>query len=292
MSPSDPLEPTDADDRLRSSSAGIRIVFGLYAGVLVAGFVTAAATLQAVSSASLAEIYLVGLAGGFLAGIAAAGIDGTLAIRLGRSRRRRASPSVPAVPFGAAAVASWWLSLESILTLVATGSAVGLLVLGYVVAELARTRYVEAVVAGDPLDSWRWTPPRAGKAYTLIALVWLFMALTGAASGNWTAAVVWVAIALGWIVAGVIEGRWQTGWGTQPEIRVYENGLVKRRPFTETLVPWEDVSHVRLRDDELVLDRDLFDVRLERSELADLETVRDAIERTRPNGAGRNRTAD
>lgn len=292
MSSDDPLESAGVDRRLTPSSTGFQTVFGLYAGVLVAGIVTAAAALQAVSSAALAGIYLIGFAGGFLAGIAAARIDGTLAIRLGRSRVRRASLSVPAAPFGAVAVASWWLSLESALSLVATVSAAGLLVLGYVVAELARTRYADAVVAADPVDSWWWTPPRAGRAYTLVALGWLFMVIASAANGNWTAAAAWIVIVPGWIVAGIIEDRWRIEWGVRPEIRVYENGFVKRRPFTETFVPWADVSHVRLRDDELVLDRGLFDVRLERSELEDLEAVRDAIERTRPNATGRNRTAD
>lgn len=118
------------------------------------------------------------------------------------------------------------------------------------------------------------------------------MALSNAAGGNRTATVAWLVLALDWIVGGVVDGRWRTEWGAQPEIRVHENGLVERRPFTKSFVPWGSVSHVRLRNDDLVLDRGLFDVRLERSELADLGAVRDAIERVRPNATGRSRAAD
>lgn len=52
MSSDDPLESAGADRRLTPSSTGFQTVFGLYAGVLVAGIVTAAAALQAVSSAT------------------------------------------------------------------------------------------------------------------------------------------------------------------------------------------------------------------------------------------------
>ena len=261
------------------SSAPFRLVFGLYAGVLVGGVAASVAAIQTVSSAALAAIFLGGLVAGAVVAIVIARIDERLPIRLGRSRQRRALLIVPGIPglVGAAAAASSWSPIAS--TFVTTGSSITLLVLGYVLGELARTGYTEAVAAGGPTDSWRWTPPGGGTVYTLVALGWLVLTLINAAGGNWTAAVVWMLITLGWIVGGLVEGRWQTRWGATPEIRIHENGLVKRRPFTKSFVPWEDVSHVQLHEDELVVDRGLFDVRLERSELADLEAVREAIER-------------
>lgn len=262
-----------------SSSARFRLVFGLYVGVLVGGVAASVGAAQFVSSAALAAIFLGGLAIGGVVAVVIARVDERLPIRLGRSRPRRALLVLPGIPglLGAATVASSWSPIAS--TFVTTGSSIALLVVGYVLGELARTGYTEAVAAGGPTDSWRWTPPGGGTAYTLVALGWLVLAVINAADGTWTAAVVWMLITLGWIVGGLVEGRWQTRWGATPEIRVHENGLVKHRPFTKSFVSWDEVSHVRLHEDELVLDRGLFDVRLERAELADLEAVREAIER-------------
>ncbi|AGB35930.1 PH domain-containing protein [Natronococcus occultus] len=262
-----------------SSSRGFRTVLGLYLGVLVAGVAASVAATQSVSEAVLVAVFAGGLATGAILGVVAARLDDDLAIRLGRSRRRRALLYLPGIPglLGAAAVATSWSPIAS--TFVATGSSLSVLVVGYVLGGIARSEYVEAVTAGEPTATWSWTPPGGGKVDTFVALAWLFIAFANAVGGNWAAAVVWLLIAVGWIVAGAIEGRWQTRWGTHPEIRVHDDGLVKRRPFTKTFVPWDEVSHVRLHEDELVLDRGLFDVRLERSELAELEAARETIER-------------
>ncbi|WP_394740745.1 hypothetical protein [Natronococcus roseus] len=272
---------SDASEQSASSpSSWFRTAFGLYLGVLVAGITASVAATQQVSDAVLAAAFVGGLATGGILGVLAARLDGDLAIRLGRSRRRRALLYLPGIPglLGAAAATVSWSPIAS--TLVATGSSLALLVLGFVLGGLAQTEYVEGVTADEPTATWEWTPPGGGKVDTFVALAWLFTAFANAAGGNWSAAVVWLLIAVGWIVGGAIEGRWQTSWGADPEIRVHEAGLVKRRPFTKAFVPWDEVAHVRLHEDELVLDRGLFDVRLERSELAELEAVRETIERT------------
>jgi hypothetical protein len=263
-----------------SPSSGFRTALGLYLGVLVAGVAASAAATQPVSDAVLAAVFVGGLATGGVLGVLAARVDGDLAARLGQSRRRRALLYLPGIPglLGAAAATTSWSPIAS--TLVATGSSLAVLVLGFVLVGIARTEYVESVTTGEPADAWAWTPPGGGIVYALVTLAWLSIALVNAIAGNWAAAVVWLLIAVGWVVGGVLEGRWQTSWGADPEIRVYEQGLVKRRPFTKTFVPWDEVSHVRLHEDELVLDRGLFDVRLERSELDELEPVRETIERT------------
>ncbi|MFU8867718.1 hypothetical protein [Natronococcus sp.] len=263
-----------------SPSSGFRTALGLYLGALVAGVAASVAATQQVSDAVLAAVFVGGLATGGIFGVVATRLDGDLAIRLGRSRRRRALLYLPGIPglLGAAAATMSWSPIAS--TFVATGSSLALLVVGYVLGGIARSEYVETITADEPAATWEWTPPDGGKADTLLAVLWGFLALVNAIDGNVAAAIVWLLIAIGWIVAGAIEGRWRTPWGADPEIRVHEAGLVKRRPFTKAFVPWEEVSHVRLHEDELVLDRGLFDVRLERSELADLEAVRETIERT------------
>ncbi|WP_293031559.1 hypothetical protein [Natronococcus sp.] len=271
--------PDASEHSTNSPSSGFRTVLGLYLGVLVAGVAASVAATQQVSDAVLAAVFAGGLVTGAIFGIVAARVDADLPIRLGRSRRRRALLYLPGIPglLGAAAVASSWSPVAS--PFVATASSLSLLVLGYVLGGVARTEYVETMTAGGPVDTWGWTPPGGGKVDAFLAVAWLSIALVNTVGGNWTAAAVWLLIALGWIVAGGLEGRWQTPWGSDPEIRVYEDGLVKRRPFTKTFVPWDEVSHVRLHEDELVLDRGLFDVRLERSELDELEAVRETIER-------------
>ncbi|MDG5758256.1 hypothetical protein QA600_02765 [Natronococcus sp. A-GB1] len=275
---SDSSEPTD--DAAGSPSTRFRVVLGLYLGVLVAGIAASMAATQQVSDAVLAAAFVGGLATGGILGVLVARLDGDLAIRLGRSRRRRALLYLPGIPglLGAAAATMAWSPIAS--TLVATGSSLAVLVLGFVLGGLAQTEYVEAVTVDEPTATWGWTPPGGGKIDVLLGGLWGFLALSNAVGGNWAAAVVWLLIAVGWIVGGAIEGRWQTSWGADPEIRVHEAGLVKRRPFTKAFVPWDEVSHVRLHEDELVLDRGLFDVRFERSELAELEAVRETIERT------------
>lgn len=271
--------PDTSEQSTSSPSSGFRAALGLYLGVLVAGVATSVAATQQFSDVALATVFAGGLATGGILGVVATWLDGDLAIRLGRSRRRRALLYLPGIPglLGAAAATMSWSPIASIL--VATGSSLSVLVLGYVLGGIARTEYVEAVTTGERAATWEWTPPGSSKIYALVAVVWLFTALSNAVGDNWSAAVVWLLIAVGWIVGGAIEGRWQTRWGADPEIRVHEGGLVKRRPFTKTFVPWDEVSHVQLHEDELVLDRGLFDVRLERSELAELEAVRETIER-------------
>lgn len=271
--------PDSSEHPVDSSSRGFRIALGLYLGVLVAGVAASVAATGQVSDAVLAAVFVGGLATGTILGIVAAWLDDDLAVRLGRSRRRRALLVLPGAPgLLGAATASWsWSPIAS--ALVATGSSLAVLVVGYVLGAVARTEYVETVAADEPIGTWNWTPPGGGRADAVLAVLWGVLALGNAIDGNFAAAVVWLLIALGWIVAGAIEGRWRTPWGVDPEIRVHEDGLVKRRPFTKTFVPWDEVAHVRLREDELVLDRGLFDVRLERSELAELEAVRETIER-------------
>ncbi|OLZ42421.1 hypothetical protein A6E15_16255 [Natrinema saccharevitans] len=276
------LEATESPD------VRFRLAFGAYVGLLVAGV----AAVVVVAFADPTATALLGTAvaaflGGCLAGVGLASRVRGLAVRLGRTWGRRATLVLLPVPFGLAAAASLVTPLESPVGVVALAAAVAVAVAGSVLRWLAATRSADALTPGDPTAAWRWESPSRPRLDALLLLaMWLLLGIGDGLAGNWAGALVWAGLALAWAADGLAEGRWRLGSiGSTPEIRVYENGLVKRRPYTREFVPWDDVAHVRLREDELVLDRGLFDVRFDRDELPDLEAVRAEIEGRVPNGA-------
>lgn len=113
----------------------------------------------------------------------------------------------------------------------------------------------------------------------VLLVIWLGLAVVYAVAGDWLSTLVWGTLGVLWLTTGLIEGRFQIdGLGTTPEIRIHETGFVKQRPLTSTFVSWETVDHVRLRDDELVFDRGLFDTRLDRDALESPDKILAAIE--------------
>ncbi|AGB29997.1 hypothetical protein C488_19047 [Natrinema pellirubrum DSM 15624] len=265
-----------------------RLAFGGYVGVLVAGLVTVLVVLvrPETTSNGVAGTYAAGLGGGCLVGVVLASRIRGLAVRLGRTWGRRAALVLLPVPFGIAAGASLLTPLESRVLLVALASSIAVAIVGMILRWLVATRYTDAITTGDPIGTWEWTPPGAPKLDALVLALWSVLAVSNAVTEDWAGSLVWIGLAALWLCSGLAEGRWQVGsFGATPEIRVYENGLVKRRPYTRSFVPWDEVSHVRLREDELVLDRGLFDVRFDRDELPELEAVRAEIEGRLPNGA-------
>ncbi|MFC4540725.1 hypothetical protein ACFO5R_02135 [Halosolutus amylolyticus] len=274
----DPDESDDPDRVLRFAAA-------LYGGLLFAGVVSI--TLLAStpigprppSVTVLASTYVGGLLFGAVLGAVIASRDRVLPARLGRTARRRFLPILPVLPFGALVAASWWGPIGDAAATVALGTAAALSLTGYVLARVAQSRYVERVTADEPIAAWRWTPPNAHKLDAAIIALFLFLAVGNAFSGDWVLAGGWLFVAVFWVISAVEEGRWQVGAGSTTEIRVHDAGLVKRRPYTRSLVPWETIDRVRLREGELVLDRGLFDVRFDREELADPEAALETIER-------------
>ncbi|QCW01770.1 hypothetical protein [Natrinema pallidum] len=263
-----------------------RLAFGGYIGVLVAGLVTAMAVLRrpAMASTAVTGTAVAGLGGGCLAGVAFAGHSPGLAVRLGRTRRRRAALLLPAVPFGLAVAASLVGPLESRLAFVALVSMVVVALTGGLVTWMAQTRYVDAVTSDAPVATWQWEPPSSPTLDAVVFAMWLLLGAANAYRGDWLQSIVWAGLALLWLCSGLAEDRWRIGsMGATPEIRVHETGLVKQRPYTRLIVLWDDVDHVRLRADDLVLDRSLFDVRFDRDELAALEAAHEEIERRLPN---------
>ncbi|WP_339105289.1 hypothetical protein [Haloterrigena salinisoli] len=272
----------DGDDE--PSDGRFRLAVAVYAGALVAGVVSIAAVLTALVPGDLPVVYAVGFAGGFVGGLALASVDPRLPSRLGRSLVRRVALVAPAFPvlFG------WFVLLESTVGFVVLWSALAVFSSGYVLSQLAGNRYVDAITAGEPDERWRWEPASSAVLDGVIAGLWALLAVGNVAVGNSLEALVWLLMAVGWIASGLAEGRWSFGPGRERcEVQLYERGLVKRRPYTKEFVPWREIGHVRLREDELVLDRGLRDVRFDREELEDADALLEALDRHLETAGGR-----
>ncbi|WP_126663947.1 hypothetical protein [Haloterrigena salifodinae] len=258
------------------SDGRFRLVVAVYAGALLAGVVSVAAVLTAFVRGPLPAVYAAGFVGGFVGGLALAAADPRLPVRLGRTLGRRAAVVVPTVPF----VVIWFAPLEAAVDAVALWAVITVFVSGYVLSQLAGNRYVDAVTTGEPAERWRWTPPGSPIVDALLAGIWLVIGIGDAVTGSPAQGLLWLSLAVFWMVSCLVEGRWSFGPGRERcEIQFYKTGLVKRRPYTKAFVPWRDVNHVRLREGELVIDRGLRDVRFDRDELEDPEAVLEAIDR-------------
>lgn len=277
-------EDVEADESGHDPDVGFRSAVAGYAGVLLAATTLLAVAILDASRAGLVGATVGAFAIGAVLGWFVSSRVPNLSSRLGRTRRRRAAPALPAVPLvavGAAAMLGQAAGPVAIATLAALFA---VLVAGYALSRIAQTRSVDAVIDGEPLAVYRWEPPRSPVADRLLLALWLFLAAGSAYAGDWFGALVWGGSGLFWAVAGLAEGRFRLlEPGVTPELRIHEAGLVKQRPYSRSFVPWEEVDHVRLREDELVLDRGLFDVRFGRDELESdaLEDVLGTLEERR-----------
>ncbi|WP_254762462.1 hypothetical protein [Natrinema marinum] len=271
--------PAIGDRIAESPEATFPFAFAGYVGTLVATLAAFAVVRVDISPTVAGAVVVVGFLVGTLVGVAIAGRDQRLPVRLGRSWRRRTAVLSPAAPLGLIAGAAWLGRLEPDVGLVGLGAMFLVAIIGLVTMRLAETCYVASITADEPRAHWRWEPPSTRRLDTFVLAVWLLLGATNAYGGEWASAIVWTGLALGWMCTGLAEGRWRiASFGEPPEIRVHDAGLVTQRPYTRAIVPWSDVSRVRLREDELVLDRGFFDVRFERDQLADLEAARAVIE--------------
>ena len=287
------------DDGARQA---LNLAAGGYVGVVLAGVVTTAvalagppvwagatplpaSTLVLVLVLVLVGTYLLGLVLGTAVGLVIVRRDRRLPGRLGRTRRRRLLPYVPGLPFAAIGVASIWLSIQDRVVIVAVGTVAAILIAGTALATVARTSYVEQVTVTEPAAVWNWEPPGFARLATLLFGLWLALGVGNALAGNWTGAIVWTTIGLLWAISCIVEGRWRVGSASEPQLQLYEAGLVQRRPYTATIVPWETIDRVWLREGELVLDRGFFDVRFDTDDLEDPDAVYAAIERRLSTGA-------
>ena len=272
-------------------NATFRAAVGLYAGALLAGLVTTATALSVGSSAPLGGIAVAAFPIGAAAGVGLAGRLRALPSRLGRTWRRKLVILCGALPFAAVIAASVLGPLAPAVGLAALGSAVAVAISGLVLAQAAENGYADAVTDGDePIASWRWHwSPTGSRKLDLVQFVLVvsgsLLAVDDALAGGWWTAIVWIGVVLTITAASIAEGRW-TRWlpsgQTEAAVRVYEHGFATERPFRRQFVPWSSISRVRLRDDELVVDRSgLFDHRFDRDDLEDPEALREAIDRRR-----------
>ncbi|PCR92544.1 hypothetical protein CP557_00280 [Natrinema ejinorense] len=262
-----------------------RLAFGGYVGVLLAGIVASVLALTDRPSIVVLGATVVALLSGCLVAIALARHAGGLAVWLGGTRGRRSAIVLLAGPFGMATAASLVTAFPSRFTNATLGAGIVVAIVGAVLGWMAQSRAVNAVTGDEPAATWQWQPPSSPKLDAVLLATWALLGATAAASGDWAESMLWAGLAAFWVCSSLVEGRWRVGSvGETPEIRVYDAGLVKQRPYTRSLVSWSDVSHVRVREDELVLDRGLFDVRFDRDELAELEAIRAEIERHLPDG--------
>ncbi|APW97279.1 hypothetical protein CHINAEXTREME_05605 [Halobiforma lacisalsi AJ5] len=271
--------PSDAGNTAARDGVVDRLA-AVYAGVFLS---SAAATIATAADGSNAFRVLalagVALGVGTVSGLFLSRRVSPLSKRLGRSRRRRIGALMPALPFAAVGLAAGLGRLPEVTGVVALLSGVAIAVTALALTAVATTRYVDTVV-GEPRATCRWTPPRRPVLDAALLVFWVLLAGINALGGDGLWAVVWAGLGVLWVVSGFVEGRLRpAGTGVEPELRVHDIGLVKRRPYTAILVRWDDVDHARLREGELVLERGLFDVRFDRDDLEDPDAVLAASER-------------
>lgn len=275
---SPPDAPADAGPATLSATTVRRVVAG-YTGAILAALALTGTVAIAAATAVVAGATLLGFGLGAVLGSGIVRRVPDLPTRLGGLRGRRVALFLPAAPFGVVGLVSIPGLVDGELGIATLASASAIVVAGYALLGVASTRYATAVTSDDPIVTCQWQPPRAPGLDAFLLVAWTALAVLNAVVGNWLSALVWGGLGLCWVIGGLVEGRFRLGErGTDPEIRIHENGLVKQRPYTSTFVSWDDVDHVRLRDGELVFDRGLFDVRLDSEALDAPEDVLAAVE--------------
>ncbi|SDQ30285.1 hypothetical protein [Natronobacterium texcoconense] len=266
---------------------------GFYLGIVVAGVVALAAIAADASTAAV----LVTTPSTVVATLLVALVFGDrlsgLPEQLGRNRRRRLLPALPAAVFATALLVPAVLPLESTprltiaaiaLTFVTGATAVG-------IAQMSRNRYVDAITGDEPEVAWTWhrTTFDTGLWGMIAAGGGVLLVVSGfssIASGNGTgvwfvgygslALLLWLSDRRGWDAWGLPDG--EDRWGNA-DLEAYEAGVVVDR-FEQKLVPWDRIDGVRLTEGELVLERRRwFDLRCDRSVIDDPESVHATLER-------------
>ncbi|MFP8953805.1 PH domain-containing protein [Natrialbaceae archaeon A-arb3/5] len=270
---------------------GFRVAVAFYAGVVVAGIGSAAAIGAGAESATVLSLFPSTVTITLLAGFVLANRSAGLAERLGRSRRRRLAWYLPPAVFasGALGYAIVPIALDERLLVLSLVLAAVTVPLALGIARMARNRYVAAITPDEPDASWTWHDAgvlSASHLGTAMLMLVTGIGLVSVAAGYWFG-LFW--IAYGVIVlystrtdSGVIPSKFEPSnrWNP-PTLYAHEVGLVVEKPFSRTLVPWDDIGGVRLTEDELVCERRWRDIRCDRDAIDDPEAVREGIERAR-----------
>ena len=263
---------------------GFQAAVGFYVGATLAGLGAVAGALAGLSSDQLLGAVPTLLTAGLVVGIVLGRRARGLPERLGSSRRTRLACALSPLSVAGLALTSLATPLpaDSRLTVLAVAGTLVTTIAAIGLGQLARNRYVAAVTPGEPIARWDWRWPEStryafsGVAVAMIAVgFWNVFRTDGGVAG-----LAIVAYGLFYLATTHMEYGDVEPWNP-PEVRVHEPGVVVKRPLSRKLYLWESINDVRLTDDELVLERRLFDLRCDREGLEDAEGVYEAIERVR-----------
>ncbi|SDQ30253.1 PH domain-containing protein [Natronobacterium texcoconense] len=272
---------------------GFKAAVGFYAGILVAGAVSAAGLLAGWENETVVSTFPTVVTIVTIAGIVLLDRSPGLPQRLGRNRQRRLCCYLPSIALGGTLVAYAYelVSLSSRLALLVGILFVVSIPLSIGTARMARNRYVDALAADEPTATWPLH--RAGPlsseyvATPLLILsipagIWLLRAGYGLSGlfligyGVVMLHPLWMPGAGGWDEFDPVNRR------NPPELHAHEAGVLVEKPLSKRLVPWDKIEAVRLTDEELVLERrGWFDLPCDREAIDDPEGTFEGIERVR-----------
>lgn len=277
---------------------GFQAAFGFYLGLIAGGLAALVGLAADVTTATLLGIFPTVVTAVTVGGHVLAKRSHGLPERIGRRRRLRLACYLPAVGFATAAIAPGVVPLGTDgRYYVVTGLLVAVLgMTAFGLERLCRNRFVKAITADEPIVTWTYRPAGlVSHGGTVTVLV------TFGAMGLSTSVAIGSPIGLLWIVFGVIvvlggaladDDAGKKYYGSRysldvdsnaeyGELRAHERGIRRDQGRSRKLVPWEEISDIRLTDEELVLERRWLDIRCDRDAIDDPEAVLEDVERAR-----------
>ena len=293
--------PSLPEPDLEAPDVSFKAGVGFYLGLIVAGLTASGGLLAGAST----EVILATTPGTVTGILICTLVFGDrlrdLPERLGRNRRRRARWFAPAVAFAALlllpavtslAYTAAFATVTVAFLLLTTFAALG-------VQAMARNRYVDAVTDDEPTVTWTWQRTWFGFDDELWIAGAILMLVTGLyGTVTWRLGVGPFMTLYGLVLlAERLEfgGEWlgleESERWNPATVRAHGSGLVVDRGAGESFIPWDAIEDVRLTDEALVLERERFDVRCDRSVIDDPEAVLEGIERARRGDDAGERTA-
>jgi hypothetical protein len=219
--------------------------------------------------------------------------------RIGRRRRLRFACYLPPVGFAAAVAAPVVTPLEFTGRYLALmiGFTLILGVAGLGLARLSRRQFVEAITTDEPIVTWTYRPAGLFHLGNGLLVLMLFFVFAGGVASVATGSV----RGLFWIAFGVVMvvWSWMLGKGDandkkyygkrfgfettapsnvdQGELRAHERGVRHDQGRSKRLVHWEQISDIRLTEDELVLERRFNTLHCDREAIDDPERVYESL---------------